>query len=66
MEMFSAPRVEAPCGAQMDFDRVVTALGCVALGIVEKLGGAVRVFSEPRDTRIQVRFPITLANESSP
>jgi hypothetical protein len=50
----------------MDFDRVVTALGRVALGIVEKLGGAIRVFSEPRDTRFQVRFLISPAKESPP
>ena len=64
--MFSAPRVEAPCGARMDFDRVVTALGCVAFGIAEKLGGAIRVFSEPRDTRFQVRFLMSPAKERSP
>jgi hypothetical protein len=50
----------------MDFDRVVTALRCVAFGIAEKLGGAIRVFSEPRDTRFQVRFLMSLAKERSP
>jgi hypothetical protein len=38
----------------------------VVLGIVEKLCGAVRACTEPGDTRIQVRFPLTFANESSP
>jgi hypothetical protein len=66
VEMFSAPRVEASFGAQIDIERVVSALGCVALGIVEKRGGAIRVFSEPRDTRIQVPLPMIAAKESSP
>jgi hypothetical protein len=64
--MFGAPRVEPPLGAQMDFERVVSALGCVALGIVEKLGGAIRDFSEPGDARIQVSVPMRPANESAP
>ena len=63
--MFSAPRVESPFGAQMDIGRVVSALGCVELGIVEKLGGAIRVFSEPRATRFQVPLPIIAARASS-
>jgi hypothetical protein len=37
----------------------------VALGIVEKICGAIRTCSEPGDMRIQVRFPITPANERS-
>jgi signal transduction histidine kinase len=45
----------------MDIERVVSALGCVALGIVEKLGGAIRVFSEPRATRFQIPLPIITA-----
>jgi hypothetical protein len=57
MEMFSAQRIESSSGAQMK---------CVVLGIVEKLCGAVRACTEPGDTRIQVRFPLTPANESSP
>jgi hypothetical protein len=66
MEMFSAPRVESSFGAQMDIERVVSALECVALGIFEKLGGAIRVFSEPRATRFQIPLPIITAKASSP
>jgi hypothetical protein len=66
MEMFSAPRVESSFGAQMDIERVVSALGCVALGIVEKLGRAICVFSEPRATRFQIPLPIIAAKSSSP
>jgi hypothetical protein len=64
--MCSAPRVESPCGAQIGFERVVTALGCVPLRIFEKRGGAMRVFYEPRDSRFQVRLQICSAKESSP
>jgi hypothetical protein len=55
--MSSAPRVESPFGAQMDM---------CGPGIVEKLCGALRVCSEPGDTRMQVGFPMIPANESSP
>jgi hypothetical protein len=34
MEMFRAPRVQSPFGAQMDLERVTTALGLVALGML--------------------------------
>ena len=57
MEMFSAQRVESPSERRWK---------CVALGIVDKPCGAIRACSEPGDTRIQVRIPITPANESSP
>jgi hypothetical protein len=56
-EMSSAPRVESPSERRWI---------CVALGIVEKLCGALRVCSEPGDTRMQVGFPMIPANESSP
>jgi hypothetical protein len=55
--MSSAPRVESPFGGRCK---------CVALGIVEKLCGALRVCSEPGDTRMQVGFSMIPANESSP
>jgi hypothetical protein len=55
--MSSAPRVESPSERRWI---------CVALGIVEKLCGALRVCSEPGDTRMQVGFPMIPANESSP
>jgi hypothetical protein len=55
--MFSAQRVESPSERRWK---------CVALGIVDKPCGAIRACSEPGDTRIQVRIPITPANESSP
>jgi hypothetical protein len=34
MEMFRAPRAESPFAAQMDLERVATALGWVALGVL--------------------------------
>jgi hypothetical protein len=55
--MFSAPRVESPSERRCK---------CVALGIVERLCGAFRICSEPGDTSIQVRSPMTPDNESSP
>jgi signal transduction histidine kinase len=43
-----------------------TGLGLdVSYRIVEVLGGEIRVFSKPGDTRFQVRLPISPANESS-
>jgi signal transduction histidine kinase len=44
-----------------------TGLGLdVSLRILEKLGGDIRVFSEPDDTRFQVRLPISPTYESAP
>ena len=57
MEMFSAQRVESPSERGWK---------SVTLRIVDKRCGAISACSEPGDTRIQVRFPITPANESSP
>ena len=54
--MFSAQRVVSPSERRWK---------CVVLGIVEKLCGAIRACSEPGHTRIQVRFPMTPAYESS-
>src|SRR5919107_333886 len=34
MEMFRTPRAQSPFGAQMDLERVTTALGLVALGVL--------------------------------
>ena len=50
----------------MTFERLVSALGWMALEFVEKLGGDVRLFSESGDTGIQVRFPMSPAKESAP
>jgi len=66
MEMFRAAFVEPPFGARMAFERVASALGWVALEIVEKLSGDVRVFYESHDKRFQVSLTMSRANESSP
>jgi hypothetical protein len=50
----------------MAFERVASALGWVALGIVEKLSGDVRAFSESHDKRFQVSLTMSRASESSP
>jgi hypothetical protein len=55
--MFSAQRVESHSERRWK---------CVALGIVEKICSAIRARSVPGDMRIQIRFQITPANESSP
>ena len=55
--MFSAQRVESPSERGWK---------CVTLRIVDKLCGAIRARSVPGDMRIQIRFQITPANESSP
>jgi signal transduction histidine kinase len=34
--------------------------------VVEELGGEIRVFSEPGDTRFQVRLPISPTDERAP
>jgi hypothetical protein len=66
MEMFRAAFVEPPFGARMPLKRAASALGWVALGIVEKLDDDVRVFSDLRDERFQVRLPISPAYEDAP
>ena len=60
MQMFTAPRIESPFGAQVAIERVASALGW------EILGGDIRVFSELGDMRFRVRLPISPAYEGAP
>ncbi len=66
MQIFTAPRIEPPLGAQVAIERVASALGWEIVGIVGKLGGEIRAFSELGGMRFQVRLPISPAYESAP
>jgi len=66
MQMFTALRIEPLFGAQVAIERVASALGWEILGIVGKLCGDIRVFSELGDMRFQVRLPLSPAYESAP
>jgi len=63
MQIFTAPQIERPFGAQVAIERVASALGWDILG---KLGGDIRLFSKLGDMRFQVRLPISPAYESAP
>jgi hypothetical protein len=64
MQMFTAPRIELPFGAQVAIERVAS--GWKTLGIVENLGGDFRVFSELGDMRFQVRLSLSPAYKRAP
>ena len=63
MQIFTAPRIAPPFGAQVAIERVASALGWEIVG---NLGGDIRVFSELGDMRFQVRLPISPVYESAP
>jgi hypothetical protein len=63
MQIFTAPRIEPPFGAQVAIERVASALGWEIVG---NLCGDIRAFSELGDMRFQVRLPISPAYESAP
>ena len=63
MQIFTAPQIEPPFGAQVAIERVASALGWEILG---KLGGDIRLFFKLGDMRFQVQLPISPAYESAP
>ena len=64
--MFRALRIEYPFGAQMAIERAASAPGWEIHGIVGKLDGYIRVFSELSDMRFQARLPLSSAYVSAP
>jgi hypothetical protein len=66
MQIFTAPRIEPPFGAQVAIERVAWALGWEILGIVGNLVGDIRPFSKLDVMRFQASLPLSPAYESAP